>query len=343
MLTTDANEQVLVTGGTGFTASHCILQLLQMGYRVRATLRSLKKQGEVIAMLRAGGIQSFEKLSFIEAKLTEDDNWDKAVKDCVYVLHIASPAGLTIPKHEDELIIPAVKGTLRVLRAARDGGIKRVVMTSDIGAAGCSGSITEGSCTRLNEKGLSAYTKSKVMSEKAAWNFMRNEGHNLELAVINPACILGPALGPRLSRGAALLKQLLDGSMKFLPDIPIGIVDVRDVAELHILVMLDPAAKGQRFPAIADEILLLPQIAKILKDEAGDGAGNISTKKIPDWVVRMAALFSKKAKNIVPQLKNKHMIVSNAKSRTLPGMNFRSNTEAIRAMAASLLEYNLKK
>src|SRR5882757_7153704 len=190
MENSEKDTWVLVTGGTGFVGIHAILQLLQKGYQVKTTLRSLNRKEEIIAMLKNGGITSFENLQFIEADLTKDAGWDEAVKNCTYVLHIASPIFLALPKDENEMIRPAVDGTLRVLKAARDAGVKRVVMTSNFGAVGYSHkdkstAITEESWTDPNEKGLSAYNKSKVLAEKAAWDFMEREGGGLELAVIN--------------------------------------------------------------------------------------------------------------------------------------------------------------
>ena len=334
-------DLVLVTGGTGFVGIHCILQLLEKGYRVRTTLRRLARKNEVLEMLERGGIHSFDHLEFIEADLTQDVNWDEAVRGCAYVLHIASPIYLAIPKHEEEMIRPAVDGAIRVLRAARNAGVKRVVMTSNFGAVGYSHKdttrlITEESWTDPHEKGLSAYNRSKVLAERAAWDFMQREGGDLELSVINPMGIFGPSLGPELSSGFELLKKVLDGSLKRIPNITLGIVDVRDVADLHIRAMVSPAAKGQRFLALAGGILSLPEIALLLKDTLGDAAGKVSTKRMPDWVVRIAALFSPVAKNTVPLL-GRYRSTSNEKAKTLLGWQPRSNEEAILATAESLI------
>ena len=337
-------KKVLVTGGSGFLGAQCILQLLEKGYSVRTTLRSLKRKEDLLDMLRTAGIRSFENLSFIEADLTKDFNWDEAVNNCDYVLHIASPIGLSIPKNENEMIRPAVDGTLRVLRAAKKAGVKRVVMTSNFGAVGYSHKdttkiITEESWTDPNEKGLSAYNKSKVLAERAAWDFIQKEGSDLELSVINPMAIFGPSLGPELSSGFELLKKMLDGSMKAIPNMTLGIVDVRDVADLHIRAMTNPAARGQRFLALAGGIMTLPEIARLLKDKLGDAAKNVSVKKLPDWIVRIAAIFSPVAKNIVPQL-GRYRNASNQKAATILGWAPGSNEEAILASAKSLLQNN---
>lgn len=336
--------KVLVTGGTGFLGAHCVLQLLEKGYSVTTTLRSLERKEEVLDMLRTGGIQTFENLSFIETDLTKDANWDEAMKNCDYVLHVASPIGLSLPKNENEMIRPAVDGTLRVLKAAKKAGVKRVVMTSNFGAVGYSHKdttkiITEESWTDPNEKGLSAYNRSKVLSESAAWEFIQREGDDLELSVINPVGIFGPSLGPDLSSGFELLKKMLDGSMKAVPNMTLGIVDVRDVADLHIRAMTNPAARGQRFLALAGGIMTLPAIARLLKDKLGDAAKNVSVKKLPDWIVRIAAIFSPVAKNLVPQL-GRYKNASNQKAKTILGWDPRSNEEAILASAKSLLQNN---
>jgi dihydroflavonol-4-reductase len=232
-----------------------------------------------------------------------------------------------------------------VLKASRNAGVQRVVITSSFGAVGYSHRdagqlITEADWTNPRDKHLSAYLKSKTLAEKAAWDFIEKEGGGLELAVINPVAIFGPSLGTDLSSGAEILKRLLNGSMKGIPNITMGIVDVRDVADLHIRAMLDPKARGQRFLALAGEIVSLPQVALLLKDKMGDAAKNVSTKTLPDWVVRIAALFSPMAKNIVPQL-GRNKKASNQKARTILDWSPRSNEEAILAAARSLVQFGL--
>lgn len=336
---------VLVTGGTGFVGIHAIHQLLQKGYQVKTTLRSLDRKTEILAMLKTAGIIQFDKLKFIEADLTRDTNWEEAVKECDYVLHIASPIHLKIPKDENEMIKPAVDGTLRVLKAARDAGVKRVVMTSNFGAVGYSHKdktalITEESWTNPNEKGLSAYNKSKVLAERAAWDFIKTAGGDLELSVINPMGIFGPSFNADLSSGFELVKNILDGSMKVIPNLVLGIVDVRDVADLHIRAMTSAAANGQRFIALAGGTMSLPQIARFLKYKLPEAAKNASTRTLPDWLVRLAALFSPKAKAIAPML-GINRNASNEKAKNILGWQPRANEEAILATAESLLKYNL--
>ncbi|GGD75367.1 aldehyde reductase [Emticicia aquatilis] len=338
------NKLVLVTGGTGFVAIECIKQLLEKGYQVRTTLRSLKRKDEIIESLKASGILTFYNLTFIETDLLTDKNWDKAVEGCDYVLHVASPIHLEIPKDENEMIKPAVEGTLRVLKAARDAGVKRVVMTSNFGAVGYSHAdkskvITEENWTNPNEKGLSAYNKSKVMAEKAAWEFIKNEGRDLQLSVINPVGIFGPAYSAKLSSGFELLKKILDGSMKAIPNITISIVDVRDLADLHIKAMTNEAANAQRFLALSDGVMTLPDIAIFFKKQLGEQGNKISTKRLPDWVVKIAALFNSQAKALVPML-SKYRDSSNEKARKVLDWQPRSKEEALLATVESLFKYN---
>ncbi len=264
----EKQETVLVTGGTGYVASHCILQLLQKGYKVKTTLRSLNRKDEVINMMKSGGLNLHDiddKLTFIETDLLKDANWGEAVIDCTYVLHVASPIAATMPKDPNEMIRPAVDGTLRVLQAARDAGLKRVVLTSNFGAIGYSHKdptteITEEEWTDPNQKDLSAYSRSKVLAERAAWDFMAKEGRDLELSVMNPVFILGPSLGPDNPSGFDLLNMMLSGSMKAVPNIPFNIIDVRDVADLHIRAMTNPDAKGQRFILMAGGKITMPEL-----------------------------------------------------------------------------------
>ncbi len=343
MKMTSIKKSVLVTGGSGFVGGHCIVQLLQQGYPVKTTLRSIIKKNDVLDMLGVAGVSAFAPIEFIEADLTNDLNWNKATEHCEYVLHVASPIFLRVPKHEDEMIRPAVDGTVRVLRAARDSGVKRVVMTSNFGAVGYSHTdtskiITEKSWTDPNEKGLSVYNKSKVLAELAAWDFIHKEGGSLELSVINPMGIFGPSLGPTLSSGFELLKRVLDGSLKRIPNITLGIVDVRDVADLHLRAMIHPSAKGERFLALAGGILSLPQIASLLKEKKPAISGNISDKRVADWIVKLVAIFNPMTRAIVPML-SRYRDTSNEKARRILGWQPRTNEEAILTSVESLVKF----
>jgi nucleoside-diphosphate-sugar epimerase len=344
----DNSETVLVTGGTGFVGAHCILQLLQKGYKVRTTLRSMGKKNVVIDALKTGGIISFDNLSFVEASLTEDANWDEAMKGCTYVLSIASPVFFTQPKDENEMLRPAAEGILRVLKAARNAGVERVVMTSNFGAVGFSNKdtntvTTETDWTNPEEKGLSIYEKSKLLAERAAWDFIRQEGGDLEFATINPVAIFGPSLGPHISGSFELLTHLLDGSMKVVPNLPLNIVDVRDVADIHIRAMTNPDANGQRFIASADGKISLPEIARLMKNNMPNVATKVSTRILPNWIVYLAALFNKQAK-VGALMVRLNRNVSNAKAKKVLGWTpIAKNEEIVLVSIESMVKFGIVK
>ena len=338
---------VLVTGGSGFIGSHAMLQLLAAGHRVRTTLRSLKREGDVRAMLKVGGGSPDDRLSFFAADLGNDAGWPEASAGCDYVLHIASPFPPGVPKHEDELIVPARDGALRVLRAARDAGAKRVVLTSSYAAVGYGhkpqkAPFDETDWTDLNGEGLTAYVKSKTIAERAAWNFIAKEGGGLELSVVNPVGVFGPVLGPDYSTSILMVQRLMDGAMPGVPKLYFGAVDVRDVADLHIRAMTDSAAKGERFLAVAGDFLSMLEIAKILKARMGAAARRVPTRQLPNWLVRVAALRDPAIKLILPEL-GKARNATNEKARRVLGWAPRSNEDAIAATAESLVRLGLLK
>ena len=341
-----SSETVLVTGGTGFVALQLILQLLQKGYTVKTTLRSLHDKDKVIQTLKANGVTALDALSFIEAELTSDANWAQAMQGCDYVLSVASPVFFNVPKDENDAIRPAVEGILRVLTFARNAGVKRVVMTSSFGAVGFSQTdksreTTEADWTDPSLKGLSAYEKSKGLAERAAWEFIKNEGGQLEFATINPVAILGPSLGAHVTGSFDILTHLLDGSLKAVPPIALNIVDVRDVADLHIRAMENPDANGQRFLATADGQISMPEIAALLKKANPPIAANVSTRTVPAFVVKLAALFNAQARQGAMFL-NVDRNVSNAKARKLLGWTpMATHEQAILASLESLIKYGL--
>jgi len=340
-----SKELVLVTGGSGFIGAHCILQLLEKGYRVRTTVRSLRREPDVRAMLKLGGAEPGDALTFAEADLTSDAGWAEAVEGCAYVHHVASPFPPAAPKHEDELIIPAREGALRVLRAARDAGVKRVVLTSSFAAIGYGhGSYAGRPYTEedwSNPDGdMSAYAKSKTLAERTAWDFIAQEGDGLELSVVNPVAVLGPVLAKDYSTSIQMVQRLMDGSVPGCPRLYFGIVDVRDVADLHMRAMTDPAAKGERFLAIAGEFMSMLDIARVLRTGLGEVAARVPTRELPDWLVRFFGLFDPTIAAITPELgKVKH--ASGEKARRLLGWSPRSNEDAVIATAESLLRLGL--
>ena len=339
--------KVLVTGGSGFIGSHSILQLLAAGHQVTTTVRTLKREGDVRAMLKQGGAEPGNRLSFIVADLENDTGWPEGVAGCDYVLHVASPFPPNIPKHEDELIVPAREGTLRVLRASRDAGVKRVVLTSSFAAIGYghrpqSAPFNETNWTDPNGEDVTAYVKSKTLAECAAWDFIANEGGNLELSVINPVGVFGPVLGPDYSTSILLVQRLMDGAMPGVPRLYFGAVDVRDVADLHIRAMTNPAAKGERFLAVAGDFMSILDIAKVLKNRMGASAKKVPTRQLPDWLVRIAALRDPAVRQILPEL-GKTKNATNEKAKRMLGWAPRSNEEAVVATAESLVRLGLLK
>ncbi|MEA2456741.1 MAG: hypothetical protein QOI45_3003, partial [Thermoleophilaceae bacterium] len=318
--------------------SYCILDLLRAGYRVRTTVRSPDREAAVRELL---GAESAEALSFVTADLTADAGWADAVSGCDFVLHVASPFPLAPPKHEDDLIVPAREGALRVLAAARDAQVKRVVMTSSFAAVGYGTEpadrlFSEEDWTNPEGDGVSAYTKSKTLAERAAWDFIAREGGGLELSVVNPVGVFGPVLGSDFSTSIELVKRLLDGAIPGIPRVAYGIVDVRDVADLHRRAMTEPAAAGERFLAVAGEFMTVAEIAAVLRERMGADASKVPTRMLPNWLVRLVSRFDSSVRQIVPEL-GKAKQASNAKAKQALGWAPRSNEEAIVATAESLV------
>ncbi|MCP1117579.1 SDR family oxidoreductase [Robbsia andropogonis] len=339
------NEKtVLVTGGSGFIAQHCILALLNSGYPVRTTIRAPAREKEVRQNLRAGGVKSGDYLSFVIADLCADDGWETAAAGCAYVLHGASPTPSGGQVHEDDWIMPAVNGNLRVLRAARDAGVKRVVLTSAFGAIGVGHKpsyrrpFDETDWSDLRGD-IAPYQKSKTLSERAAWAFIAEEGRGLELSVVNPVAVLGPALGPDYSHSIRLITSLMEGQAG-CPKINSGFVDVRDVADLHLRAMTDPAANGERFLAISGESMWMVDVAKVLRNRMGDAAAKVSTRLLSNRFVRAAALNNAMLKGMVPLL-GVNMNATSEKAKRLLGWRPRSPEEAIVAAAESLIRLGL--
>jgi nucleoside-diphosphate-sugar epimerase len=335
---------VLVTGGSGFIGSHSILQLLAAGHRVRTTVRRLQREGEVRAMLKEGGAEPGDRVSFAAADLENDAGWAEAAAGCDYVLHVASPFPPSVPKHEDELIVPAREGALRVLRASRDAGVKRVVLTSSFAAIGYGHEpqtmpFNETNWTNI-QVDTAAYVKSKALAERAAWDFIANEGGGLELSVVNPVAVFGPVLGADFSPSVLLLRRLMDGSVPACPRLYFGVVDVRDVADLHIRTMTHPAAKGERFLAVAGDSMSILDIAKVLRQRMGASAGKVPRFQLPDWLVRIAAIRNSAVKQILPEL-GKIKNSTNEKARRVLGWTPRSNEACIVACAESLVRLGI--
>jgi nucleoside-diphosphate-sugar epimerase len=296
-------------------------------------------------MLKVGGAEPDGRVSFVAADLENDAGWPDAVAGCEYVLHVASPFPDSVPKHEDELIVPAREGALRVLRAARDAGAKRVVLTSSFAAIGYGHESQETPFDETNWSnlnGVGAYAKSKTLAERAAWDFMAKEGGNLELSVINPVGVFGPVLGPDYSTSILLVQRLMVGSVPGCPRLYFGLVDVRDVADIHIRAMRNPAAKGERFLAAAGDFMSMVEVAKVLKSRLGPAAKRVPTRELPDWLVRLASLRDPAIRLILPDL-GKVKNTTNEKAKRILSWAPRSNEEALLATAESMMQLGLLK
>jgi len=338
---------VLVSGGSGFIAGHCIAQLLEQGFHVTTTVRSLDREPAVRASLAEAGVDAGDSLRFVAADLTKDEGWAEAAAGATFVLHVASPFPLEIPDHEDDLIIPARDGALRVLRAARDAGVQRVVLTSSFAAVGyghprTSRLFTEDDWTDIGGPGVTPYVKSKTLAEQAAWRFVEDEGGGLELATINPVGVFGPVLGKDFASSVEIVRRIVDGALPGYPNLSLQAVDVRDVASAHLLAMTNPAAKGQRFLATADGVFTMKELGGVLKSNLGDAGRRVPTRSIPNIGVRIAALFDKPLRQIVPELGDVKE-ASNAKAREVLGWTPRTKEDAVVATAESLIRLGLVK
>jgi dihydroflavonol-4-reductase len=336
------SNTVLVTGASGFVGTHCVLHLLEQGYRVRGTLRKLDR-GKYLREVFSRHTQATDNLEFVQTDLLKDDGWAEAVSGCEYVLHVASPFPSQMPENESDLIRPAVDGTLRVLSAASKANVKRVVLTSSVAAIqGGHGEMVrdfdENDWSDLGGE-IDAYAKSKTLAEQAAWKYVRNQESNqpLELAVINPSSVMGPLLdGTDLGTSATTIRDFMSGAYPGTARISWFLVDVRDVASAHLAAMINPRANGNRY-ICASEFIWLTDVAKLLNENFGKRGYKVSTLQFPDWLVKFYALLDKSVKSEVPNL-GKESRVSNQKIKDQLGIQFRSAAEAVLSMAESLIQ-----
>jgi nucleoside-diphosphate-sugar epimerase len=313
--------QILVTGGSGFVGGHCIIALLNAGYRVRTTIRWPERESDVRRILAAGGAPA-RAITFAITDLTRDDGWAEAVDGCDYVLHVASPYPPDEPRHEDDVIVPARDGTLRVLRAAYNAGVKRIVLTSSFAAIGyghgTNRAFTEQDWTNLDGEGVTAYVKSKVLAERAAWDFTDNHGGRTELTVVNPVGIFGPVLSQEPSTSIVPILTLITAGYEHMANISFSVADVRDVADMHLRAMTHPAAPGERFIACCDGgPITMRDAAFMLRDWTG-----------VDDVIKAP---------IIGDVRRP----SNQKAKTLLGWSPRAIDEALLATAGSLVRTGL--
>ena len=332
-------ETVLVTGGSGFIGSWCVISLLERGYRVRASVRSLAKADAARAAI-ARQVDPGDHLSFHALTLTSDAGWDEACAGADYVLHVASPLGVPEPRDAQELIIPARDGALRAARAAVKAGVKRVVMTSSVAATSPhsrepDGVSDESVWTDPADLGAGAYTRSKVIAEKAAWDFLATDGGATSLATVNPALVLGPVLSGDFSDSVQVVQRLLSGKVPGLPRLGFNIVDVRDVADLHLRAMTAPEAGGERFIA-SGEFAWMADLAGLLRARLGAEAARVPTRRAPDFVLHLAALFDRDLKSVTPGL-GRRRTFSAAKAERLLGWRPRPMEETVLDCARSLI------
>ena len=335
----DQRGLVLVTGGSGYIAGFCIARLLDDGWRVRATLRSLSREAELRAAL-AKITTPDDRLSFVAADLNSDAGWQEAATGCDYILHVASPLPSSAVKHDDELVRPARDGALRVLRAAEAARVKRVVLTASTaaityGRGSLAAPATEADWSDpTNLADTSAYERSKTLAERAAWEWARVSGRTTELVTVCPGAVLGPVLGADFSASLEIVRKLLDGSMPGVPRFGFPIVDVRDIADLHLRAMLAPEAAGQRYIG-AGEFFWMADVAAVLKQRVPALARRVPARKLPDFVVRLAAMFDPIVRRTLFEL-NKYRPVSNARARAQLGWAPRAVADTIADTASSL-------
>jgi dihydroflavonol-4-reductase len=341
-----ANETVLVTGGSGFIAVYCILQLLAEGYTVRTTVRSDAKEQLTREMLKAASVDPGNRLSFFRADLSSDAGWGQAAEGCRFVIHGASPTPNTMTGAEENWIAPARDGMLRVLRAAKSAGVTRVVLTSASGTIAYRHKKSLG--RPFNEEdwtdttaNIPPYQKSKTLAEKAAWDFVAKEGKGLELATVHPVAVLGPVLGQDFSHSITIIQRMMNGLPR-IPKVNSGFVDVRDVAVLHVRAMTAPAANGQRFLAISGHSLWFIDLARMLRKRLGKRARRVSTRELPNWIVRLAALRDPNMRMMAAQV-GKVMDASNAKAERLLGWHPRPAEDSLVDTAESLIRFGLVK
>lgn len=332
-------EKVLVTGGTGYLGGWCIVELLKRGFEVRTTVRNVAKAGAVQSAIASAGVDA-SGVEVVAADLSKDDGWDAAMAGVTYVLHVASPISPEGVKKADDYVKPAREGALRALKAAVKAGVKRVVLTSS--CAACAPTDTKSGKTAdetvWSEPKAQAddwYRLSKTLAEKAAWEFMRKEGGATELVTVLPAAIFGPVLNKESRSSVTIIERMLTGKMPGAPNIGVCVVDVRDVAELHVRAMLALEARGERFIA-SGKFMWMHEITALLRERLGARGAQVPVKRVPDLAVRFGALFNAQLKPVA-QLLGRRVIYSSAKAERVLGWRMRPEADTLVECAESLL------
>ena len=334
-------EKVLVTGATGYIGLHCVQQLLNQGYAVNGSVRSPERKEEVFEALQKHNTPT-ENLNLFTLNLTEDDGWDEGMEGCDYLLHVASPIALE-NHNEDFFVKPAVAGVKRAFKYAKKHNVKKVVLTSSVAAIFDTleekTDYDETDWSDPENPSISHYAKSKTLAEKAAWDFVDNEDNPFELAVINPALVIGPSLSGDLGESNKAIAMVTTGKMPVAVPLQFGYVDVRDVAAAHLLAMQNSNSNGERF-ALAEKDLWYKDVAKVLRDNGFDKA---PTFNVPVWLAKILANFSKELKVTLPYLGRVRSVNNTSKAKDILGWNPRPAEESIIDIAEQIKEMGLIK
>lgn len=332
--------RVLVTGGSGYIAGYLIRALVAKGWQVNTTVRSLTREAEVRGWLDVPA----ESLRFFAADLENDAGWAEAMAGCTHVAHVASPFPAGAPS-DDELIVPAREGALRALRFAKAAGVGRVVLTSSVAAIAYGHKdvrpYTEADWTDVTAPGVGAYIKSKTIAERAARDWMRDHGDGMEFVSVNPSAVLGPLLSDDFSTSIQFISRLMDGSVPGTPRLGFAVVDVRDLAELHVLALETPGIDGERFIA-AGKFYWMRDVAEILRTGLGRQARKVPRRGIPDFVVRLLAIFDPTIRQVTGEI-GRLRAVDPAHTASRLGWWTRREQETILDTARSLLERGIVK
>ncbi|MFM5913836.1 MAG: SDR family oxidoreductase [Chakrabartia godavariana] len=334
--------QVFVSGGSGYIAGFLIRQLIEEGWMVHTSIRNLAREADVRGWLNVDN----GKLKFFAADLMSDDGWAEAMAGCTHVAHVASPIPSNAPKHEDELIVPAREGALRALRFAKEAGIKRFVMTSSVAAiayghGGAKHHFTEADWTNVDSPDAYPYVKSKTIAERAARDWVAASGSDMEFVTVNPSLVLGPLMAPDFSTSLEAVKKLMDGSLPGLPHFGFSVVDVRDVADLHVRCLTAPNMAGERFIA-AGPFLWMGEVAAILKQGLGPQGRKVPTRKLPNFLVKLSALFDPVIKQVVGELDNVRD-ASAQRAKDILGWQTRDPAESILDTARDMIRLGVVK
>jgi nucleoside-diphosphate-sugar epimerase len=338
------SDQVLVTGISGFIAKRIALDLLNAGYAVRGTVRSLVSGDKVKATLSGAGAD-ISQLSFAAADLTSDAGWADAVKGCRYVQHIASPFPMDVPKDRESLVPAAREGTLRVLDLALNAGVERIVLTSSTVSMmyrpnrPSEFTFSESDWSDPEWLALSAYIVSKTRAEKAAWEFMKKQSAEKKLTVVNPGFVLGPSLDEDIGTSLQVLELFLKRKYPAIPQTAFPTVDIRDLSELHVRAMTLASTGGRRLIGCSDT-LSMPEMASIMRNELGKAGARVPKMVLPDFVIRLMAMFDSSMKNLIPDIGVKP-IADAAYVTALTGVKFRPSREAVIAAGESLVKLGI--